>query len=156
MSRHWPPFWARCIHSTSSHHFSCRSILILFSHPRLIYTRGLFLQVPLLKCFMLFWFLPCVLCPVHVFPWFDYPNNIWWSLPPLPPSKVQIFFSASCSQTLTNFIPVLVWVQVSHPYKTTGKNMVLCIYSRRFWGGDGKINDSKLDGSKHSANLIFS
>jgi len=62
---------------------------------------------------MHFSYLPCMLhAPFPSHPQFYHPNNIWWSIQvmkliiivfssllPLPPSYVQIFSSASCSQT---------------------------------------------------------
>jgi hypothetical protein len=52
--------WARCIHSTPSHPFSLRSILILSSHLRLCLPNSLFLQVfqPILPI--------RALCPAHL------------------------------------------------------------------------------------------
>jgi hypothetical protein len=47
--------------------------------------------------------------------------------------------------------------QVSKPYKTAGKTIVL--YTRiliflSFWRGDGKTKDSELNGRKHSYILM--
>jgi uncharacterized membrane protein YcgQ (UPF0703/DUF1980 family) len=68
---------------------------------------------------------PCRLHP----PPLDNSNYTWWRvqitqlLPLLQVSLVQTFFSAPCSQT-----PSLnIRDQVSHPYRTTGKIVVLYI-----------------------------
>jgi hypothetical protein len=61
--------------------------------------------------------------PSHL-PWFDHPNNIWWSLEVmkllimqsspvcrsiLPPPYVQIFSSTSCYQTPSIYVLTLMW-----------------------------------------------
>jgi hypothetical protein len=52
-------------------------------------------------------------------------------VPPLAPSLVQIFPSAPCSQTASMF-SISVRDQVSHPYNTTGENVVLQILIFKF------------------------
>jgi hypothetical protein len=54
-------------------------------------------------------------------PWCDHSYNMWWSayetsrytlfssLPPFPPSKVQIFFSAPCFQTPSIYVLPLIY-----------------------------------------------
>jgi hypothetical protein len=49
-----------------------------------------------------------------------------------------------------------VRVQVSHPYKTTGKFMVLNILTLKFWRRDWKTKAFEQNCSKHSPNLIYS
>jgi hypothetical protein len=46
--------------------------------------------------------------------------------------------------------------QVSHPYKTTGKVIVLCTLILCFQIAARKAKDSELHGSKHSLYLVFS
>ena len=59
------------------------------------------------------------------------------SIPPLPrPSSVQIFSSTPCSQTLSFLSSRNVSDQFSHPYKTTGKIIVLYILIFKFLGSN--------------------
>jgi hypothetical protein len=48
------------------------------------------------------------------------------NLPSLHPSSVHSFSSAPCSQTPSVYVPPLM-DQVSHPYRTTGKIIILYI-----------------------------
>ena len=46
--------------------------------------------------------------------------------------------------------------QVSHPYKTTGKIIVLCILTLYFWIANWKTEDSVPNSSKHTLNSVHS
>jgi hypothetical protein len=87
---------------------------------------------------------PSPMCNVFlaylIFLWFGCSKNIWvrstdhqspqFAVPSSPmwhPSKAQISFSAPCSQTPSACVPPSVY-QVSHPYKITGKIIVLNIW----------------------------
>jgi hypothetical protein len=73
--------------------------------------------------------------------WFDHPINIWWAVqiikllsmyfPPLPCHLAllspNILLCTLFSDTLSLRSSLNVNYQVSHPYKTTGKIMVLYI-----------------------------
>jgi len=83
-------------------------------------------------------------CPSHP-TWSHHSNNIWWSIqfmgsslcilfqPPVPPSLIglKILLSNLFSNTL-NLSFSLAWGQVTHPYKTTGISMILCILTLKF------------------------
>jgi hypothetical protein len=92
-------------------------------------------------------------CPPHP-PWLDPPNDIWeWvqtmkflivQLYPFSshhPSFVKIFPLVPCSQTPV-YVLLLVWDQVSHPYKTTGRIMVLYVLTFTFL--DSRRDDKRL------------
>jgi len=68
----------------------------------------------------------------------------------------NIFLSALFSNTLGLYFPPKMRDQVSYPYKTTGKIIVLLFYYLRFPIPDGKIKDSALHNNMHSPNLIYS
>jgi hypothetical protein len=101
-------------------------------------------------------------------PWFDYLNNIWWSVkvsssscsPLQPPATSSLLgrnipLSTLFSNTLNPCSSLSVGDQIQHPYKGTDKNMVL--YSLIFkYLGDEKTKKSKVTDSKHSPNLICS
>jgi hypothetical protein len=66
---------------------------------------------------------------------------------------VQIFSSEPCSQT-PSFLNVRD--QVPRPYKTTGRIMVLYILTFTFLDSRREEEDSGLNDSKHSRNLVCS
>jgi hypothetical protein len=77
-------------------------------------------------------------CPYHS-PWFDLPNDVWgWvqimKLPVVQLSLISRFFipvrSAPCSQTpLSLCSSINMTDRDSHPYKTSGRIMVLYIFN---------------------------
>jgi hypothetical protein len=62
---------------------------------------------------------------------------VFSSLLPLPPSWVQIFSSAPCSQTPSIYVLTVVRDKVPHRYKTAGKIIVLHISILRFCRTEG-------------------
>jgi hypothetical protein len=70
---------------------------------------------------------------------------------PLNSSSVQRFPSAPCSQT---YFSLYVKDEVSHPYRTTGRIVVLYIVIFTFWDADGKTKGSGLNGGKHYPNSV--
>ena len=83
--------------------------------------------------------------------WFDDPN-IWWVQiikshyvnSPITSSIIgpNIFLSALFPNTLILCPSLIVWDQVSHPYKTEGKIIVLCIFTFIFL--DSKLEDRRF------------
>ena len=73
--------------------------------------------------------------------WFDQPNNVWWAvqclkLPTVRFSSLSFHFvpskSKNCPQRLFRYIlsqccSVTARGRVSHPYKTAGETVMLCI-----------------------------
>jgi hypothetical protein len=89
--------------------------------------------------------------------------NLWSSLcgllqPPATSSLLgpSILFSSLFSHALSVCSSVGVRDQVSHQYKTTGKIIALYVLMFSFYKGDGKTNDSELEGFKRPPNLICS
>jgi hypothetical protein len=141
--------WARPIQSTPIHRISERSILMLSTNLCIGIPSGLFLSG----------------FPLHPHShYMSHPshrlhnsNYIWHrvqimqllimqfskTFPPFHHSLVQIYSSASCSQTPCLSSSHIVRDKVSYPYRTTGKIIVLCILifmffenrwgDRRFW-----------------------
>jgi hypothetical protein len=79
-ARQWSLSWARCIHCTPSHPIFLRSIPILSSHLRLGLPSGLSLQVFQPKYWISQFSHVCYMLRQSHPPWFDHPNNIWWSV----------------------------------------------------------------------------
>jgi len=122
-AHHWFLSWARCIQSTSSHPISLTSILLLFSHLRLGFPSDFFHS--------------------------DFPAKILLRFSSL---KVRKFFIMESSPAFYHFLPLRskhplstlfsdtvnlcsylnVRDQLLHPYKTTGKTTVLCVYAQKF------------------------
>jgi hypothetical protein len=77
-ARHWSLFW---IQSTSSHPITLSYILISTSDLRLGLSSGNFPSVFQPTYCMDFSSIPCLLrAPPIILPWFDHPNNIWWTV----------------------------------------------------------------------------
>jgi hypothetical protein len=95
-------------------------------------------------------------CPSHP-TWFNHLNNIWRrvqimmlfimkflrAIPPLFPSYVQIFSSASYSHT-SNCVLFTVRGQVSHPYERTSRIMIWHI-----------LNSTPLNGRRNTKSLYY-
>jgi len=165
--------WATCIPSTHSHTISLRYIPILFYYLHFGLLSSFFLSSLLTKTLYAFLtFVSHVLHPcLYHHPWFDYPDNthIWWNIQSTKPFIIQSIPASLCSLPLrSRFFPqdpvvrhpqtmffLIVGDQVSLPYKTTGKIIVLCILifklleMRQVDKKDYELNDSK-----HSQNLI--
>ena len=94
-------------------------------------------------------------CPSHT-SWFDHPNNIGWGVENISSSSCSflhslftssllgqnILLSTLVSSTLSLRLSLSVNDHVSHPYKTTGKLIILCTII--FFGGvaNSKTKDS--------------
>ena len=134
------PYWARSIQSMPSHLTSWRSIFIL-SYPRLGLPSGLFpsgfltktLYTPLLSSIR-------AICPAHLI--LDLITRIYWVRSTDHSSSLCSFHHSSVTSSLldpnnllsTLFSNILslrsslnVLDHVSHPYKTTGKSILLYI-----------------------------
>jgi hypothetical protein len=84
-------------------------------------------------------------------------NAVFSTLPSLHPSSVQkILLSTLFSNMLSLFSSLNVKDQVSHPYRTTGKIILLYILILTFSTADKKTEGSGKNGSKHSQNLVSS
>jgi hypothetical protein len=68
----------------------------------------------------------------------------------------DILFRTMFSSTLSLCSSPNVRDQVSHPYKTTGRIMVLYILTFYSWTAGGMTKDSEPNGSKHSLNIVCS
>jgi hypothetical protein len=60
------------------------------------------------------------------------------------------------SNTLSPYSSLNVRDQVLHPYRTTGKIIVLYILTFMFWTADERTKGSGLNGSKHYGSSISS
>jgi hypothetical protein len=111
---------------------------------------------------------PCCLPSSSYFPWFYHPNNSRWSVqvtklliiqsspashPFHPPSYVQVFSCAPCSQTLSIYVLSLVWEIRFHTHTKQQVKLWFCMLI--FMGLERRMKkDFEQNGSKHSANLI--
>jgi hypothetical protein len=154
---HWPLFWARSIHLLTPHPFSLRWILILSTHLGFCLPTGLFpsdisiqylISIPLLphSCYML--------CPHHP-SGLDHSNYIWRRVQVMKLLIMQFFatpyhltplrFKYSIQHMFSNTLSVCfslnVRYQVSHPYRTTGKIIILCIliFTSQFYRSFSKL-----------------
>ena len=101
--------------------------------------------------------------PLHS-SWFCHPNNVWWEqhiiklcivqFPPVPATSSilgPIFFLSNIlsSNLIIYSSPTVTSVadQVSNPYKTTGK--IILLYISYFWIAIVKTEDSWLNNSRH-------
>jgi hypothetical protein len=130
------------VHTIPSHPIPLRSILILSSHLHLGLPSGLFSFDFPTKSLCAFFFAPYMLHaqPSHL-PWLDRSNYTWWRV------EVMKLFFIEFSPPSLHFIPLFskyspqhpvlkysqsvflrnIRNQISHPYKTTGKIIVLNI-----------------------------
>jgi hypothetical protein len=129
--------WARWIPATTSKSISVRSILILSSHLKLgiqscIFPKGFPINFLFISHLPHARYMPR---PSHP-SWFDCPNIIWLSTNYESPRYAvfssflfgpNIPLSTLFSNTLNLYCSFNVRDQVSHPYKTAGKIIVLCI-----------------------------
>jgi fucose permease len=95
-------------------------------------------------------------------------NNTGYEVPSLgsflqPPNIPSLFGPNILLNSLFSYRPALslcsclnVRDQVSHPYKTTGKILVLCILIFTFLDSKHEARISELNDSKHCPNSIFS
>ena len=157
-AQHLSLSWARSIQSMPPHPISWLSILILTSHQCLCLPSGLVpsgfptkaLYTPLLSPI-------CATCPTHLillslitqtifdeeykslssslysFLHFPVMSSFW---------SPNILLSTLFSNTLSLHSSLIVSNQVSHPYKTTGKIIVLCILIFIF--SDSKLEDKRF------------
>jgi len=141
--RHLSLSWASSIQSIPSHPTSWISILILSSHLSLGLPSGLFpsgFPTKTLYALLLSPHTSYMPRPSHS-SWFDHPNNIGCAVQSLSsslcsfllspvissPLSPNILLSTLLSNTLSLRSSLNVSNQVSHPYKTTGKIIVLYI-----------------------------
>jgi hypothetical protein len=110
-ARHWSPFWARWIQSTSSKPLSLRPILILSFDLRADLPRCLFPSELLTKIWMHLSSIPCMLyASLFHPPWFDEPNSIWWRLSTNYTVPNYVIFPPSCC-----FVPLVFKYCPQHP-----------------------------------------
>jgi hypothetical protein len=79
-------------------------------------------------------------CPAHLSPWLDHPNDIWWGVQSIKLLLCSLLHSPVTS-SLSLHSSLNVSDQVSHPYKTTGKIIVLYILIFMFL--DSKLDDKR-------------
>ena len=157
-SRHLSLFCASSIHSIAPHPTSSKSILILFSHLRLGLPNGLFpSSVPTKTLYTPLLYPIRATCPAYLI-LLDFLNrrilgeqcrSFSSSLcsflhSPLTSSLLHpnILLSTLFSNTLSLRSSLNVSYQVSHPYKTTGKIIVLYILILKFL--DSKLEDKRF------------
>jgi hypothetical protein len=137
------PSRARRIQSKISHIISLRTIQILSSSRSVGSHSGPFLSGFPTK--ILYALLITAIHATHP-PWFDHPNNIWWSTqvmkiiilqsspaPPPPLPQIHIFSSVPYSQQLSIHVLPLVWDRPSFTrIKTMYKSLVSYISNFKF------------------------
>jgi hypothetical protein len=140
-ARHWSPSWITWIQSATPHPVTLRWILILSSYLCLGLQSGLFLPGFPTKIFTHFSSLPCLLHPRPSHPHCDQSNNICWTYmlwcyllcsllhPPVSSSLSPNILLSTLFSNIYNLWPFLsVTDQGSHPYRTTGTNIILYIF----------------------------
>ena len=169
--RHLSLSWARSIQYIPPHPTSLRFILILSSHLRLGLPCGLFpsgfptktLYTPLVSPHTCYF-------PCPSYSRFDHPHNIEWGVQIIKfllrsflHSTVissllgpNILLNTLFSNTLSLRCSLSVSDQVSHPYKTTCKIIVLYILIFKFWIANWKTKDSAPNDSKDSLTSVCS
>jgi hypothetical protein len=139
---HWSLSWARSIQSTPPHPISLRYIFILSTHLRFDFPSGSFLLalLPVFymhsssphSCYMTWWSHP---------PWLDHSNYTWrrvklmklliMQFPPTSRPFISLWSKYYphylFSNALSLWSSLNVRDQVTHPYRTTGKIIVLYI-----------------------------
>jgi hypothetical protein len=108
-------------------------------------------------------------CPAHS-PWFDLPNDIWRcvQIMKLPTVQLSPFFHYSIPSGPNILLSTLfsnahrlcsslnARDQVLHPYRTTGRTVVLYILTFTFLTAGGKAEDFEPNDSKHSPSSVCS
>jgi len=130
--------WGRCIQSTPTHPISLRFILILSSHLHLGFLSGPFLQVLEPNVWKHFHLFICATCPKHfilvylITPTiFDEAHKLWSSHHFLPLRSKYFPLHTLLTHPQSIFF-LSVRDQISHPYKTTGRIIVLYILILKF------------------------
>ena len=156
--RHPPLSWASPIQSIYPHPTSWRSILILFTHLRLGLPSGFFPSGFLTKILYVPLSSPIrATCPAHLIlldfitrtilgeEYRSFNSSLCTLLhSPVTSSLLgpNILLNAIFSDTLSFFSSLIVSDQVSHPYKTIGKIIVLCILIFKFL--DSNLEDKRF------------
>jgi hypothetical protein len=161
---HWSLSLARSLKSISPHPISLKSIFILPTHLHLGLPSGLlpcgFPTKPYMHSSPHACYMPC-----HSYrPWLGHSNYTWQRVQAVDLLIMQ--FSMRSCYFIHLQHPVLkhpqscsslnVRDQVSHPYRTTGKIIVLYILIFMFLDSDEKTKGSGLNGSKHYLNSVSS